>query len=77
MLGKVKALAAGFVVGLLIAPRSGRESRRMVMGWINDLLDGGSRRLQELEDELAARRSGADGGEWSRDETITDDEPLP
>ncbi len=77
MLGKVKALAAGFVVGLLIAPRSGRESRRLVMDWINDFLEGGSRRLEDLEGELASRRSGTEDGEWGDEEIMTDDEPLP
>lgn len=56
MLGKLKALAAGFVIGLLVAPRSGRESRQLVMDWINEFFESGSRRFSELEEELAEKR---------------------
>jgi len=76
MMGKVKALAAGFLVGLLVAPRSGRDSRRMVMEWVNDFLDGGTRRFRDLEDELARRRA-TDGEDWLEEEILSDDEPLP
>lgn len=75
MLGKVKALAAGFLVGLLIAPRSGRETRRLIMDWVNDFLEGGSRRLEDLEGELARHRAGDDDTDW--DEDLTEEEPLP
>ena len=45
MIGKIKALAAGFVLGLLIAPRSGRASRRLLMEKIDEFFDAGGRRL--------------------------------
>jgi gas vesicle protein len=77
MLGKVKALAAGFVVGLLVAPRAGRESRKLILDWINDFFETGTRRLQVLEGELARRRVRSDeGADWDA-EGVPEDESLP
>lgn len=56
MIGKLKALVAGFVLGILVAPRSGRASRRLLMERLNEFFDAGTRQLEELEDELAGRR---------------------
>lgn len=56
MIGKVKALVAGFVLGILVAPRSGRASRQLLFDRVNEFFDMGSRRLEELEDELVARQ---------------------
>ena len=56
MVGKIKALAAGFVLGLLIAPRSGRESRRLIREWIEQFFETRSSALDELEEELADTR---------------------
>lgn len=76
MLGKVKALAAGFVLGLFIAPRSGRESRRLIVEWFNDFFEDGQRRLRDLEGDLARRRDRADDSDWSA-ESLAEDESLP
>jgi len=77
MLGKVKALAAGFVVGLLVAPRAGRESRQLILDWINDFFETGTRRLQVLEGELARRRGPSnEDADWDA-EDVPEDESLP
>ena len=77
MLGKVKALAAGFVVGLFVAPRAGRESRQLIVDWINDFFETGTRRLQALEGELARRRDRPDeAADWDAG-AIPEDESLP
>ena len=78
MLGKLKALAAGFVVGLLVAPRAGRESRRLILDWINDFFESGTRRLETLEGELARRRAAVDedAADWDA-EDIAEDDALP
>ena len=65
MIGKIKALALGFVVGLLVAPRSGRDSRRLLVEWIEDFFATGSRRLRELEDQLGRRREPVAETDWS------------
>ena len=56
MVGKIKALAAGFVLGLLVAPRSGRESRRLIREWIAQFFEDRPTALEELEEELADSR---------------------
>ena len=76
MLGKVKALAAGFIVGLFVAPRAGRESRQLILDWINDFFETGSQRLRALEADLARRRDRSDDADWSAD-TLAEDESLP
>ena len=76
MLGKVKALAAGFIVGLFVAPRAGRESRQLVLDWINDFFETGAQRLRALEGDLARRRERRDDSDWSA-ETLAEDESLP
>lgn len=58
MIGRIKAFAAGFLIGVLVAPRSGSASRRLLMDRFAEFLDGGRREYEELEDELAGRRSG-------------------
>lgn len=57
MIGRIKAFAAGFLIGILVAPRSGSASRRLLMDRFAEFLDGGRREYEELEDELAGRRS--------------------
>lgn len=74
MVGKLKALVAGFVLGILVAPRSGRSSRQLLLDRINEFFDMGSRRLEELEYELAARQE--DLLEEEEDEEPTIAEPL-
>ena len=64
MLGKAKALALGFVLGLMIAPRSGRDSRRLLVEWIEDFFATGSRRLRALEDELGRHREPIAETDW-------------
>ena len=57
MIGRIKAFAAGFLIGILVAPRSGSASRRLLMDRFAEFLDGGRREYEELEEELAVRRS--------------------
>jgi hypothetical protein len=57
MIGRIKAFAAGFLIGILVAPRSGSASRRLLMDRFAEFLDGGRREFEELEEELAVRRS--------------------
>ncbi|HET9332780.1 MAG TPA: YtxH domain-containing protein [Gemmatimonadota bacterium] len=57
MIGRIKAFAAGFLIGILVAPRSGSASRRLLMDRFAEFLDGGRREYEELEEDLAARRS--------------------
>jgi gas vesicle protein len=56
MIGKLKALAAGFLLGVLVAPRSGRASRQLLMDRLAEFFETGQRRFEELEDDLADRR---------------------
>jgi len=76
MIGKLKALAAGFVVGILVAPRSGRSSRQLLLDRINEFFDLGSRKLEELEYELATRQDDLLEEEKDEDEEPTIAEPL-
>lgn len=57
MIGRIKAFAAGFLIGILVAPRSGSASRRLLMDRFAEFLEGGRREYEELEEDLAARRS--------------------
>lgn len=57
MIARIKAFAAGFLIGILVAPRSGSASRRLLMDRFAEFLDGGRREYEELEEDLAARRS--------------------
>lgn len=78
MIGRLKALIAGFLLGIFIAPRSGRASRQLLLDVINDFFEMGTRRLEALEEELAERRSDSGAGR-SPIETGVDplaDEPL-
>jgi hypothetical protein len=56
MIGKIKAFAAGFLLGVFVAPRSGRASRQLLMDRLAEFFETGQRRFEELEDELADRR---------------------
>lgn len=56
MIGKMKAFAAGFLLGVFVAPRSGRASRQMLTDRLAEFFETGQRRFEELEDELADRR---------------------
>lgn len=77
MIGKVKAFAAGFLLGVFIAPRSGSASRRLLMERINEFFQMGSQQLEALEDELAGRRSARRTGEkWSEEAEVAS-EPFP
>lgn len=66
MLGKMKAFAAGLLVGIFVAPRSGRASRQLLMDTLSDFLETGQRRFEELEEDLAERRDGEsmDDADW-------------
>lgn len=73
MIGRLKALAIGFLIGVFVAPRSGRASRQLLLERLGEFFDEGSRRLEELEDELVGRRRGP-----SRDAGVVDElEPFP
>jgi gas vesicle protein len=56
VIGKLKAFAVGFLVGVFVAPRSGRASRRLLMDRLAEFFETGQRRFEELEDELSSRR---------------------
>jgi gas vesicle protein len=75
MIGRLKALAIGFLVGVFVAPRSGRASRQLLLERLGEFFDEGSRRLEELEDELVGRRRSP-----SHEATVDDElevEPFP
>ncbi|MFN2384583.1 MAG: hypothetical protein ABR559_10065 [Gemmatimonadota bacterium] len=52
----MKAFAAGFLLGVFVAPRSGRSSRQLLMDRLAEFFETGERRFEELEEELADRR---------------------
>jgi len=66
MIGKLKAFAAGLLVGVFVAPRSGRASRQLLKDTLADFLETGERRFEELEDELDERRAAEplEDGDW-------------
>lgn len=70
MIGRIKAFLAGFLVGVFIAPRSGRASRDLLLERLAEFFEAGGRRLDDLEDQLVARRSDS----YEREE---DFEPAP
>ncbi|MFN2420090.1 MAG: hypothetical protein ABR527_01725 [Gemmatimonadota bacterium] len=69
MIGKIKALAVGLLLGLLVAPRSGRDSRRLLLEWIQNFFATGSRRLRDLEGELGRRRESLSETDWKAPES--------
>lgn len=56
MIGRLKALTIGFLIGVFVAPRSGRASRQLLLERLGEFFDEGSRRLEELEEELVGHR---------------------
>jgi len=56
MIGRMKAFAAGFLLGVFVAPRSGKASRQLLMDRLAEFFETGQRRFEELEDDLADRR---------------------
>ncbi|MBW3660129.1 MAG: YtxH domain-containing protein [Gemmatimonadetes bacterium] len=78
MIGKLKALVAGFVLGIFVAPRSGRASRQLLMERINEFFDMGERRLEALEGELETRRHARREpvGEWPETGESLAEHPL-
>ena len=81
MIARVKAFAAGFLLGVLVAPRAGRDSRRLLMERIAEFLDLGRREYEELEEELEElkRSNGTLGeGDWPEvDETMVGPDVRP
>ncbi len=79
MIGRLKALATGFLIGIFVAPRSGRASRQLLMERVNEFFEFGTRRLEELEDELLHRRRSDPAGYAAASEFDSDfpEEPLP
>lgn len=78
MIGKLKALVVGFVLGIFLAPRSGEASRRMLIDRIEEFLDIGDGKYERLESELAARRAERrrPAQEWPEAEESLADHPL-
>lgn len=80
MIGRLKALATGFLIGIFVAPRSGKASRQLLRERIDEFFELGKGRLEELEDEFLHRRR-SDGVEGYPAASATDDdfldEPLP
>ncbi|MDX1661555.1 MAG: YtxH domain-containing protein [Gemmatimonadota bacterium] len=78
MIGKLKALIVGLVLGIFLAPRSGEASRRLLIERINEFFDMGDRRYERLEREMAARRATRREpvGDEREDETALSDHPL-
>ena len=74
MIGRLKAFAVGFLIGVFVAPRSGRASRQLLLGRLGEFFDEGSRRLEELEEELVGHRRGRTA---SRTPEEYEPEPLP
>lgn len=72
MMGKLKAFAAGLLVGVFVAPRSGRASRQLLMDTLAHFLETGQREFEDLEDDLASRRSNGleDEDDWLDDEPV-------
>lgn len=70
MMGKIKAFAAGLLVGVFVAPRSGRASLQLLMDTLAHFLETGQREFEDLEDDLADRRSNGppDESEWLHDD---------
>ena len=56
MIGKIKAFGAGFLLGIIVAPRTGAASRQLLMDRLAEFFASGQRRFEELEDDLAERR---------------------
>lgn len=73
MIGRLKAFAIGFLIGVFVAPRSGRASRQLLLERLGEFFDEGSRRLEELEEELVGHRRSA----RSRAADEYEPEPLP
>ena len=68
MMGKIKAFAAGLLVGVFIAPRSGRASRQLLMDTLAHFLETGQREFEDLEEDLASGLD--DEGDWLDDEPV-------
>ena len=64
MIGRMKAFAAGFLLGVFVAPRSGKASRQLLMDRLAEFFETGQRQLEELEDELADRRGPLRESDW-------------
>lgn len=56
-MGKLRAFLAGIVLGVLFAPRTGRESRRTIEAWLSEFFKLGDDRLDEVETEIEARKA--------------------
>lgn len=73
MIGRLKAFVIGLLIGVFVAPRSGRASRQLLLERLGEFFDEGSRRLEELEEELIGHRSRPGG---SRAPEEYEPEPL-
>lgn len=79
MIRTIKAFGAGLLLGILVAPRSGAASRRLLMDRLAEFFDGGQRRFEELEDDLAERRraGGLRESDWPEvDESMPEIESM-
>ncbi|HUP20712.1 MAG TPA: hypothetical protein VM778_12265 [Gemmatimonadota bacterium] len=73
MIGKMKAFAGGLLLGLLVAPRAGRESRRRIADLVDRFFETGSSELDRLETEL----TGADPADPEEPEIDEDSWDAP
>lgn len=72
-LGILAAVAAGVVVGILIAPAKGSETRRLIADKANDFVEGLNTNVNEIAENLAMKYGIAPEGANDRfepDETI-------
>lgn len=53
LIGSVGALLTGIAIGLLVAPKSGKESRRIIKKKTNDLSDSAKDKYERSVEELA------------------------
>lgn len=75
MVGRVKALVVGFVLGVFLAPRSGRESRRLLREKIEEFLALRDEGLERFEAEVSGRRGGFPGEEAAEADAPPDEAP--
>lgn len=55
LIGILAAAAAGVVIGILIAPAKGSETRRMIADKANDFVEGLNNNVSEFAEDLAMK----------------------